>query len=263
MQFYVYEWFNKNTNEIFYVGKGCKARHRQVRKRNKLFMNYYNNNDCENRIIKYFEREQDAFNFEYERIKELKSQSQCCCNLDNGGKGGYHFIWTNEMRKYKSIYNPMKNQYQKERMSKNNPMKNPETALKVIKKISKKIVLGDKVYNSIKELANEFGVYDTAIQYWLKRGYGKNNLPCYYYGNKPKEIIIKNHETSNKPVIIDGIQFKNVKTGAKYIGVRSETLIRALKNNKKCKGHICQYVNQQPSHTKSDNSSVEGSTTNE
>lgn len=262
MQYYVYEWFNKNTNEVFYVGKGSKNRYKQINKRNKLFKNYYAQNDCESRILKFFDNENDAFEYENEKILEYKMKNQCFCNLDNGGKGGCNFVWTEEMRKYKSEHNPMKNQYQKERMSKCNPMKNPEIAKKVKEKINKKVMLGNKIYNSIKELAKEYNVCDTAIQYWLKRGYGRNNEPCYYYGTKPKKIIIKTHETTNKPVYIDGLYFKNVKSGAKYIGVWSESLIRAIKNNKLCKGHKCEYANQQPSHTNSNKSSMEGSTTN-
>lgn len=262
MQYYVYEWFNKNTKEVFYIGKGCKNRYKQITKRNKLFNDYYNKNECEGRIIKYFDNEEDAFIYENKKIMEYKSKNQCFCNLDNGGKGGCNFVWTEEMRKYKSENNPMKNQYQKERMSKKNPMKNPEIVKKVKEKKNKKIILGNKMYNSIKELANEYNIYDTAIQYWIKRGYGRNNEPCYYYGEKPKDFAIKTHETSNKPVYIDGIYFKNIKSGANYIGVWSESLIRAIKNNKLCKGHKCEYVNQQPSHTNSDKSSMEGSTTN-
>nr|DAK58431.1 MAG TPA: hypothetical protein [Caudoviricetes sp.] len=39
-------------------------------------------------------------------------------------------------------------------------------------------------------------------------------------------------------------------------------LCKALKNNKKYKGHECYYANQQPSNANSNNSSVEGSETN-
>ena len=263
MQFYVYEWFNKQTNEIFYVGKGCKNRYKQITKRNKLFKNYYQNNECDSRIIKTFDNENDAFKFENDRILKLKSKNQCMCNLDNGGKGGCNFVWTDEMRKYKSEYNPMKNEYQKIRMSLDNPMKNAKIVEKVKSKISKKVVLGVQVYNSLKELAQKYNVCDTAIQYWLKRGYGKNYEPCYYFGDNPKEIVIKTHETSNKPVLINGKLFRNVKKGAEYLGVWSESLIRAIKDNRLCKGYKCEYVNQQPSHTNTDKSSVEGSTTNE
>lgn len=42
--FYVYEWYNIDTNEIFYVGKGCGERYKQATKRNKLFQeNYFKN----------------------------------------------------------------------------------------------------------------------------------------------------------------------------------------------------------------------------
>jgi hypothetical protein len=263
MQYYVYEWFNKDTKEIFYVGKGCKNRYKQTRKRNKWFNEYYSKNNCESRIVKYFENEQDAFVYENKKIIEYKNKKQCFCNLDNGGNGGCNFIWTPEMRKYKSENNPMKNQYQRERMSKNNPMKNPDIAKKQKKKICKKVILGNKMYDSLKDLAKYYNVCDNAVQYWLKRGYGRNNELCYYYGKKPKKIIIRTHETTNKPIYIDGKYFKNVKSGANYIGVWSESIIRAIKNNKLCKGHKCEYVNQQPSYTNSDKSSVEGSTTNE
>ena len=161
MQFYVYEWFNKQTNEIFYVGKGCKNRYKQITKRNKLFKNYYQNNECDSRIIKTFDNENDAFKFENDRILKLKSKNQCMCNLDNGGKGGCNFVWTDEMRKYKSEYNPMKNEYQKIRMSLDNPMKNAKIVEKVKSKISKKVVLGVQVYNSLKELAQKYSFIET------------------------------------------------------------------------------------------------------
>ena len=97
--FYVYEWYNVNTEEIFYVGKGCGNRYKQVSKRNQLFKTYYENNECAVRIIRYFDLEQDAFDYEKQRIGELKSINQCSCNLDEGGSGGVNFVWTPEMDK--------------------------------------------------------------------------------------------------------------------------------------------------------------------
>lgn len=96
--FYVYEWYNVNTNIVFYVGKGCGNRYKQVSKRNQLFKEYYENNECAVRIIKYFENEQEAFDYEKERIVELKTINQSFCNLDNGGTDGVNFVWTKEMR---------------------------------------------------------------------------------------------------------------------------------------------------------------------
>ena len=263
MNFYVYKWFIKETNEIFYIGKGTKNRYKQIKKRNKKFLEVYNNNNCEVEIIEYFEKEEDAFKKEYELICYYKNINQCSCNLDNGGKGGCNFIWTPQMREYYSKYNVMKSKKQRERMSVNNPMKNPIFKQKVKDKLSKKIIYGENQYKDAQELAERFNLGKTAIYYWIKRGYGRNNLPCYYLENGKKDFVIKTHKTTNKPVIIDGIYFESIKDGAKYIGVWSENLIKAIKNNKKCKGHICKYANQQPSHKNSDKSIVEGSTTNE
>lgn len=252
MQYYVYEWFNEENGYVFYVGKGCKNRYKQISKRNKLFLDYYNNNKCGSRIIKYFDDEQKAFEYENQKILDYKLKKQCSCNLDYGGKGGCNFVWTQEMREYKSINNPMKKQTQRERMSANNPMKNPNISKKVKEKNAKKVVSGGKIYNSIKDLAKEYNIRDTAIQYWLKRGYNRNNEPCYYYGEEPKPFIIKTRKTTNKPVYIDEYYFDSVKSAAKYIGVWSESLIRAIKKNTLCQGHKCGYVNQQPSTSLND-----------
>lgn len=261
--FYVYEWFNVKTNEVFYVGKGIGNRYKETEKRNKLFLEYFKNNECDVRKIEYFDSEDEAFKFEYKRIIELKNKNQCICNLDNGGKGGVNFIWTPEMREYYSKYNIMKSQNQRERMSKNNPMKNPNIAAKVAKQKSKKIVIGNKIYSSIVEAAKELNVYDTAIQYWLERGYSNDYKICYYFGQKLITVKIKTRACNCKAVLIDGKRFNTLKEGAAYIGVTSSKLISYLKRNKPLKGHICKYDNQQPSTMKSDNSNSEGSTTNE
>lgn len=242
--FYVYEWFNVKTKEIFYVGKGVGNRYKQIRKRNKLFLDYIQNNDCDVRIIKYFDSEEEAFSYEYDRIVKLKSKKQCMCNLDNGGKGGVNFVWTPELRNYYSKHNAMKSQEQRDRMSKNNPMKNIQSVRKMVEKKSKKIVIGNKVYSSIVEASKELNVYDTAIQYWLERGYSNEYKICYYYGQKTINVKIKSHSCNCKPVIIDGKRFKTVKDGAKYLEVTSSTLIKNIKNNKPCKGHKCKYDNQ-------------------
>ena len=265
MKFYVYEWYIVETEEIFYVGKGCKKRCSSVSKRNQIFKNYLNSYNCSYRKIKFFDSENEALKYENQRILELKNQGYCKANLDNGGNGGNHFTWTQEMREYKSIYNPMKSKDQRKRMIENNPMNKKEIVEKVIKSKSKPIIYNNKEYLNAKTLAKECGLKsENSIYYWLKRGYGKNLMPCYYKGETPKDFKIKNHETSNKPVIIDGVLYRNIKIAAKNIGVWSESIIKAIKNNRKCKGHICKYANQQPSHEKSKNKSiVEGSTTNE
>lgn len=264
--FYVYEWYVLETNEVFYVGKGSKNRYKQTRKRNKIFQKYYNNFNCDSRIIKTFINEQDAFNFEHEYIIELKSKGFAKANLDYGGKGGCNFIWTNEMRKYKSIYNPMKEKSQIQRMKNNNPMKDEKIKNKVREKKYRKVIINGIEYKGVKIASQILNVSEFTVSTWCKRGYDTFGNPCRYSDEIQKEypLIKKIHPkaSTNKSVIIDGIKFLTVKDGAEYIGVWSESLIRAIKRNKKCKGHICKYDNQQPSHMNSYNSNMEGSTTN-
>lgn len=200
--FYVYEWYIKDTNEIIYVGKGSKNRYK-VTKHNTLFNEFISRYECDSRIVKTFEKEEDAFHYEYVRVAELKSIGQCVCNIYNGGFGGETKSWTPEKRHKYAETNVMKSQKQRERMSKYNPMKSKDVAERVGKK-------------------------------------------------------------HRKAVLVDGEYFDSVKSASEYIGTWDIYLTECLKHkNGICKGHKCEYANQQPSQTKSGNSSLVGSTTNE
>lgn len=252
MKFYVYEWFIKDTDEIFYVGKGCRRRYRDMKSRNQIFLDIVNNNNCDSRIIQYFENENDALKAEHERIIELKEKGLCKANLDDGGYGGLNFVWTNEMREYKSKYNPMKEPEQRKRMSEKNPMKNPEIAKKAGKKHRRAVIINGQYFDGVKIAAKHFNVHEQTVSSWCKRGYNTNGEPCRYADEEQKEYpsYKKTHPkvTTRKPVIIDRIHFDTVKDGAEYIGCSSSLLIKALKEHKTCKGHTCEYDNQQPSH---------------
>lgn len=260
--FYVYEWFVKESGEVFYVGKGTRNRYK-VKKHNKFFNDFIKRYDCDSRIIKTFEDEKDAFAYEFERVNELKSIGQCVCNIYQGGLGGTTSWWTDEMRNFYSKNNVMKSENQRNRMSKNNPMKNKKIAEKVSKKNKRKVCVGDKIYDGVIDVAIEYGVGGTAIQYWLQRGYSSDLKPCYYYGEEVPKIKLRTHCNNAKPVIVDGTRYEKLKDAAKSINTDPSVLIRALKDNRPCKGHICKYDNQQPSQANTDKSSLEGSTTNE
>lgn len=243
--FYIYEWYNIENNEIFYVGKGCGNRAKSTSKRNRNFKIYVENHKCAYRIIKYFTDEKEALKQEEKRILELKANGQCKCNLDNGGKGGLNFVWTDEMRKYKSENNPMKSTSQRARMSINNPMKNKEVVQKVAKKKCRSVIIEDIYFESVKAASIYYKVFDTEVINWCKRGYDRNKKPCRYTDEEQKDFTLKT--TNSKKVIIDDKVFNSVREGAQYIGVCSETLIRAIKHNRKCKKYIVKYGNQQPS----------------
>lgn len=180
--YYVYEWFIKETGEIIYVGKGTRRRYK-VRKHNYLFNEMIRRYDCDSRIVREFEEEKDAFDYEYERILELKLKGQCVCNIYNGGTGGTTAWWDDNRRKYYSKHNVMKSERQRARMSANNPMKDKEVAKKVASKISRKVCVGDEVYESLKSASEKYNVTAQCIFYWLRRGYARDHKPCYYYDN--------------------------------------------------------------------------------
>ena len=181
--YYVYEWYNIDTGEILYVGKGTGNRYKVKCGRNHLLKDAFHKYNCQSRIIKEFEDEKDAFAYEYERIEELRSMGLCSCNICCGGMGGSGEYWTDDMRKDFSEHNPMKNQAQRDRMSKNNPMKNPETAKRVEEKKSRHVTIGDTEYNSLKDAGEKYHITSTAILYWCKNGINRFGEPCRYADN--------------------------------------------------------------------------------
>lgn len=87
-KYYIYEWFNKNTGEVFYIGKGCNNRYSQITGRNKFFIDYYNTHDCESRIIIENLSEKDAYDMEIKTIKWYKENTNYrLTNQTDGGEG--------------------------------------------------------------------------------------------------------------------------------------------------------------------------------
>ena len=258
--FYVYEWFRISDNFIFYVGKGTKNRY-LVKNRNKKFNSFIAEYECDVRIIKNFDSEKEAFIFEEQKIMEYKKIGMCSCNMKYGGNGGVSGIWTDDMRNRMSSSNPMKDTKQRERMSINNPMKNPEIANVVGKKHKRPIVINGVVHEGTVDASKILGVSTNTILNWCKRGYDTNGNPCRYKDEKQKEFEFK--RSNSIKVWVDDKLFNSVKDASEYIGVWSDSIIRAIKNNKPCKGYLCRYDNQHPSQVKSNNSNLEGSETNE
>lgn len=175
--YYVYEWYVAQTDEIFYVGKGCNNRYKNYWDRNNIFKDYYQKYDCRSRIVKEFNNEKDAYEYEKFYIDELKKINMCKANIHIGGAGGSGELWTEELRKDYSENNIMKHPEQRKRMSQNNPMKNPNITKVVAMKKSRKVIIGSIEYNSVKDAMNQYNVcYDT-IASWCNKGIN-------YYGEK-------------------------------------------------------------------------------
>ena len=324
--FYVYEWYNKESGFVFYVGKGCNNRYKSKCHRNILFKNYVKENDCDVRIIRKFENEEDAFQFEHQHIVTLKKRGEAICNLDDGGVGGVRFIWTDEMRSYKSKYNPMKDEKQKKRMSQNNPMKDPKVAEKVSSTKRRAVIIGleeypsvisaakhfgvcqptiemwcrkginpshekcrykdseqveysgkryniggcrpltynGKNYESPIDLAREIGLSNSTIVMWAKRGFDPSGNRCQYDDDKSVHVFKKweNGSQARKPLYVNGVLYPSKADAEKALGLCKGYLAPYLAGTRKNNKYICKYANQQPSQGNTDNSTLEGSTTN-
>ena len=50
-RYYVYAWYIKDTNEVFYIGKGTGNRYKVRKRENEYFMKMLNSHECDSKII--------------------------------------------------------------------------------------------------------------------------------------------------------------------------------------------------------------------
>ena len=146
----------------------------------------------------------------------------------------------------------MKQESQKERMRKNNPMFNKETALAVGEKLRRKVIIDGIEFSCAGEAAKVIGVHPSSVYHWCKRGYSEppENWLCYYKDEILLEKDIKDKPATNaKAVVVDGNHvFFSLKGAADFLGAKDTSpLCKSLKHNKTYKGHSVKYANQQPS----------------
>lgn len=87
MDFYVYEYYKRENDEVFYVGKGTKRRMYELHNRSKYFNAVYAKYDCDVRIFKDGLTNEEACKIERSRISVLKTIGQAYCNFTEGGTG--------------------------------------------------------------------------------------------------------------------------------------------------------------------------------
>lgn len=85
--FYVYEHIRKDSNSVFYVGKGSYKRARAKNCRNRYWHHIVNKHGFEVRFVAKDLTEELAFLVEEERIDQLKRLGVNLCNMTNGGEG--------------------------------------------------------------------------------------------------------------------------------------------------------------------------------
>ena len=256
--YYVYEWFIVKTGEIIYVGKGTGKRYK-VRKHNRLFNEMLKRFYCYSRIVKVFDSEKEAFEYEYEYINELKAKGQCVCNIMVGGNGGSTEWWSDDVRNKYSERNVMKSVAQRQRMSENNPMKNKEIAKKTNACKRKAVFIGEVGYPSITIASKALSVSAHTIIQWCKNGINAQGQIC-KYANEKDDVVVSKKEAI--PVIVNGVLYKSTNEASKKLGISRTVIDKYLRGKGKNDKYICEYGNQQPSRENSDNSIPEGSTTN-
>ena len=87
-KYYVYEWIRLDTNEPFYVGKGCGDRWKEINGRNSHFTNIVKTIPCAVNILHDNLDEQTAFGLEVWYIKEYREIiGYNLVNVQDGGEG--------------------------------------------------------------------------------------------------------------------------------------------------------------------------------
>jgi len=103
MMYYVYVHY-KPGGDPFYVGKGTSGRAYTSGKRSWGWTKVVEENGgLDVRIIKHFETEEEAFDFEKALIKELRQQGHNLINASAGGRGPNGYKQTAEVRQRKSL----------------------------------------------------------------------------------------------------------------------------------------------------------------
>lgn len=86
--FYVYEWYDVDSNLPFYVGKGKLNRMFEVKRRHADFVEYYSSHTCNVRKVKDNLTEKEAFIYESNLIKEYEKSGIALVNKTSCISGG-------------------------------------------------------------------------------------------------------------------------------------------------------------------------------
>lgn len=78
-KYYVYIWYLESSKEVFYVGKGSGNRVTSMKDRNPHFRHIRNKCKCSYKIVKYFDNEEESYDYELKLGTEYKAKGQAWC----------------------------------------------------------------------------------------------------------------------------------------------------------------------------------------
>jgi len=241
--YYVYEFYIVDTGEIIYAGKGTGYRYKVRSQRNKVLTEMLGRYNCDSRIVKEFDDEKDAFDFEFEYINKLKETGQCVCNIYSGGAGGSGEWWTDELRDQYSRHNVMKSFAQRERMREHNPMKDPEVAEKTNGQKRRPVVIGGKEYSSVTQARDELGVAIDTVILWCRKGVNADGETCYYKDEGPKTYTGKRYNKGScKAIEYLGRTYESPVDLAEELGCNVATIYSWAQRGFSPDGMPCRYV---------------------
>ena len=220
-KYYVYEWFIEETNEIFYVGKGTGNRVTSMKNRNNYFKNIRKKYKCNYRILKYFQNENDAYNYELKRGIELKEigQAKACYVLGNFKK----FIDDSVLEKMK------KTSFKKDRTPWNKGKKMSDE----YKQKCRERVLGTKQSEETRRKRSN------SLKNHIVTKEAREKIGL----SKMKPIILINLDTKEE------IVYKKISNLAKELNICQSSLCRPLKSGKIYKNkYIIKYANTEVSN---------------
>jgi predicted GIY-YIG superfamily endonuclease len=98
--FYVYQHLRLDNNKPFYIGKGCKDRAWRKKRNNIGWNNIANKVGFKVEILKYFDDENQAIEYEHQLINIYREQKLELINQTKYSSGGTKWSYTDEI-KYK------------------------------------------------------------------------------------------------------------------------------------------------------------------
>src|SRR5699024_9098617 len=87
--YYVYEWYIKNENKVFYVGKGTRNRYKN-KKKNSYFNRILKNFECDVRFIEKDLTEYEALVLEEKMFNEREKEGHVMVNIITPNASGAH-----------------------------------------------------------------------------------------------------------------------------------------------------------------------------